>query len=138
MAPGFVRLAVRAFWAGQAGKVDGPYELLSESGEGGPSEIGTTARPLPPTIGFSRGDLTQPETRYAKSGDVHAGLRGGLRRSGVRSGFISNVEHYWDDPSYSRWLHRLARFARVISFDKRGTGLSDRVSTMPGMDAHKR
>ena len=47
---------------------------------------------------------------------------------------FSNVEHHWDDPSHARWLQRLARFARVISFDKRGTGLSDRVSTMPGMD----
>jgi pimeloyl-ACP methyl ester carboxylesterase len=48
-------------------------------------------------------------------------------------GFISNIERYWDDPSHARWLHRLG-FARVVSFNKRGTGLSDRVSAMPSMD----
>ncbi len=79
----------------------------------------------------------QPETRYAKSGDVHVAYQ--VFGSGAVDlvfvpGFISNVEHYWLDPSHARWLKRLARFARVISFDKRGTGLSDRVSTMPGMD----
>ena len=79
----------------------------------------------------------QPETRYAKSGDVHVAYQvfgeGSVDLVFV-PGFISNVEHYWDDPSHARWLRRLARFARVISFDKRGTGLSDRVSPMPGMD----
>jgi class 3 adenylate cyclase len=79
----------------------------------------------------------QPETRYAKSGDVHVAYQafgeGSIDLVFV-PGFISNIEHYWDDPSHARWLNRLARFARVISFDKRGTGLSDRVDTMPGMD----
>jgi pimeloyl-ACP methyl ester carboxylesterase len=78
-----------------------------------------------------------PETRYAKSGDVHVAYqvfgRGAVDLVFV-PGFISNVEHYWLHPSHARWLNRLARFARVISFDKRGTGLSDRVSTMPSMD----
>jgi pimeloyl-ACP methyl ester carboxylesterase len=86
------------------------------------------------------GDLGRslpPETRYAKSGDVHVAYqvfgRGAVDLVFV-PGFISNVEHYWLHPSHARWLNRLARFARVISFDKRGTGLSDRVSTMPSMD----
>jgi class 3 adenylate cyclase len=79
----------------------------------------------------------QPETRYAKSGDIHVAYQvfgeGAIDLVFV-PGFISNVEVYWEDPSHARWLRRLARFARVISFDKRGTGLSDRVSTMPAMD----
>ena len=78
-----------------------------------------------------------PETRYAKSGDIHVAYQvfgeGAIDLVFV-PGFISNVEVYWEDPSHARWLRRLARFARVISFDKRGTGLSDRVSTMPAMD----
>src|ERR687897_3652844 len=90
---------------------------------------------------MARADLEvipmQPETRYAKSGEVHVAYQvfgeGSVDLVFV-PGFISNVEHYWDDPSHARWLRRLARFARVISFDKRGTGLSDRVSPMPGMD----
>jgi class 3 adenylate cyclase len=79
----------------------------------------------------------QPETRYAKSGEVHVAYQvfgAGAVDLVFVPGFISNVEHYWLDPSHARWLNRLGRFARVISFDKRGTGLSDRVSTMPGMD----
>jgi class 3 adenylate cyclase len=79
----------------------------------------------------------QPDTHYAKSGDVHIAYQvfgeGSVDLVYV-PGFISNIEHYWDEPTLARWLQRLARFARVISFDKRGTGLSDRVSTMPGMD----
>src|ERR671911_1968607 len=79
----------------------------------------------------------QPETKYAKSGDVHVAYQvfgEGLVDLVFVPGYISNVELYWEDPSHARWLRRLARFARVISFDKRGTGLSDRVSPMPGMD----
>jgi class 3 adenylate cyclase len=44
------------------------------------------------------------------------------------------VEETWDNPSAARWLQRLARFARVIAFDKRGTGLSDRVGSVPTLD----
>ena len=78
-----------------------------------------------------------PETHYAKSGEVHVAYQvfgeGSVDLVFV-PGFISNVEHYWDDPSHARWLRRLRRFARVVAFDKRGTGRSDRVSAMPSMD----
>jgi pimeloyl-ACP methyl ester carboxylesterase len=43
------------------------------------------------------------------------------------SGFVSNVELAWNEPLLARYLNRLARFSRLILFDKRGTGLSDRV-----------
>jgi class 3 adenylate cyclase len=42
-------------------------------------------------------------------------------------GFVSNVELAWEEPQLARFLNRLARFSRLIIFDKRGTGLSDRV-----------
>jgi pimeloyl-ACP methyl ester carboxylesterase len=45
-------------------------------------------------------------------------------------GFISNIENYWDEPSFARWLLSLTRFARVIAFDKRGTGMSNRVDSL--------
>ncbi len=41
-------------------------------------------------------------------------------------GFISHQEHFWDDPDLARFLEKLAGFARVIMFDKLGTGMSDR------------
>ena len=43
-------------------------------------------------------------------------------------GFISHVEVVWEEPNYSRFLERLASFARVILLDKRGTGMSDPVA----------
>ena len=48
-------------------------------------------------------------------------------------GWVSHLDYFWEGPS-SRFLDRLASFSRLILFDKRGTGLSDRVATMPTMD----
>jgi class 3 adenylate cyclase len=70
------------------------------------------------------------QTRYAKSGDVSIAYqvvgRGSLDLVYV-PGWVSNVEGNWEEPSYARFLERLASFSRLITFDKRGTGLSDRV-----------
>ena len=40
---------------------------------------------------------------------------------------ISHLEIYWEEPLVAAFFNRLARFARLIIFDKRGTGMSDRV-----------
>jgi class 3 adenylate cyclase len=79
----------------------------------------------------------QPETRYARSGDLHIAYQvfgAGSVDLVIVPGFISNLEETWDNPSAARWLDRLSRFARVIAFDKRGTGLSDRVEAVPSLD----
>jgi pimeloyl-ACP methyl ester carboxylesterase len=79
----------------------------------------------------------QPETLYTKSGDVSIAYQvfgEGPINLVLSPFFISNVEHFWDDPDMSRWLMRMASFARVAMFDKRGTGMSDRVTEMPGLD----
>jgi pimeloyl-ACP methyl ester carboxylesterase len=72
-----------------------------------------------------------PVTRYAKSGDLNIAYQvvgeGPLDLVYV-PGWISNVERAWDEPTYARFLTRLASFSRLILFDKRGTGLSDRVA----------
>jgi pimeloyl-ACP methyl ester carboxylesterase len=78
-----------------------------------------------------------PSTRYAKSGSVHVAYKvfGESHIDLVYvPGFVSNIETYWEEPSFARWLHKLGGFARVIMFDKRGTGLSDRVERLPTMD----
>ena len=49
-------------------------------------------------------------------------------------GFVSQIENYWEQPDLARWLLRLGSFARVITFDKRGTGLSDRVAELPTLE----
>ena len=78
-----------------------------------------------------------PTTRYAKSGSVHVAYQvfgdGDVDLVFV-PGFVSNVEIYWEEPHFARWLRRLGSFARVITFDKRGTGLSDRLEVLPTMD----
>jgi pimeloyl-ACP methyl ester carboxylesterase len=72
----------------------------------------------------------QPTVRFTKSGDVNIAY--GVVGDGPVDlvwvpGWVSNLEISWDDPSYARFLDRLASFSRLIVFDKRGTGLSDRV-----------
>ncbi len=73
----------------------------------------------------------QPETRYAKSGDVNIAYQvvgdGPLDLVWV-PGWLTHLEWDWEEPSYARFLHRLASFSRLILLDKRGTGLSDRVA----------
>ena len=49
-------------------------------------------------------------------------------------GFISNIETYWEWPEFAEWLRRIGTRARVIIFDKRGTGLSDRLGQLPNLD----
>jgi pimeloyl-ACP methyl ester carboxylesterase len=78
----------------------------------------------------------QRMTRYAKSGDVHVAYQvfGEGPDLIMAPGFISHVEHLWDEPRIARWLNKLGGFSRVVLFDKRGTGLSDRVAHLPHMD----
>lgn len=49
-------------------------------------------------------------------------------------GWISNVEVFWEEPTVARFFEQLASFSRLILFDKRGTGLSDRVTDMPNLE----
>ncbi|SFN74025.1 Pimeloyl-ACP methyl ester carboxylesterase [Mesorhizobium sp. NFR06] len=72
------------------------------------------------------------ETRYARSGDVRIAYQvvgQGAFDLVFVPGFISNLDLHWEDEGYSRLLKRLSAFSRLILFDKRGTGLSDRVDT---------
>jgi len=71
-----------------------------------------------------------PQTRYARSGKVNIAYQvtgeGPLDLVYV-PGWVSHVELAWEEPAQASFLRRLASFSRVITFDKRGTGLSDRV-----------
>jgi len=72
-----------------------------------------------------------PETKYAKSGAHHIAYQvvgDGPIDLVLVHGFISNVEGAWSNPLQAQLFTRLASFARLIRFDKRGTGLSDPVS----------
>src|SRR6187401_1626376 len=79
----------------------------------------------------------RPRTRYALSGDAHIAYQvfgeGDLDLVFV-PGFVSNIEHYWEMPQVPDLLERLGSFARVMIFDKRGTGLSDPVAGPPPLE----
>jgi pimeloyl-ACP methyl ester carboxylesterase len=49
-------------------------------------------------------------------------------------GWVSHLDCFWTEPTFARFLRRLSEFARVILFDKRGTGLSDRVGVLPTLE----
>jgi pimeloyl-ACP methyl ester carboxylesterase len=80
----------------------------------------------------------QPETRYARSGDVwiaYQVLGEGRFDLVFVSPYLTHVELQWTLPGFGETLESLASFARLIRFDKRGVGMSDRVSGAPTLEA---
>jgi pimeloyl-ACP methyl ester carboxylesterase/DNA-binding winged helix-turn-helix (wHTH) protein len=75
--------------------------------------------------------------RYARSGDVNIAyqvLGSGPVDLVFVMGWVSHLEYFWKEPSFARFLQRLAGFSRLILFDKRGTGLSDRITDLPSLE----
>ena len=73
----------------------------------------------------------RPKTHYAKSGDVHIAYQvvgDGPIDLVFIPGWFSHVENNWERPEIAHFFERLASFTRLITFDKRGTGLSDPVA----------
>lgn len=80
-----------------------------------------------------------PETHYTRSGGVNIAYQvvgDGPVDLVFVMGWLSHMEYFWTEPSFARFLRRLASFSRLILFDKRGTGLSDRVplSELPTLE----
>jgi pimeloyl-ACP methyl ester carboxylesterase len=83
--------------------------------------------------------MAAPRVSYAHSGSVNIAYQ--VLGSGPVDlifvmGWVSHLEYFWKEPSFARFLHRLASMARLILFDKRGTGLSDAVpvSQLPTLE----
>ena len=81
--------------------------------------------------------MPRPETRYARSGEVS------IAYQVVGDGpfdivYVPSIAHHvelnWENPLHGRFLERLALLGRLIVFDKRGTGMSDRVSDAPTLE----
>jgi pimeloyl-ACP methyl ester carboxylesterase len=86
---------------------------------------------------YATGVAGRPETRYARSGDAHVAYQ--ITGAGpvdlvVTPGFISHLDLQWEGMAYRRFVRQLAGFARVIRYDKRGTGLSDPVAAVPTLE----
>jgi pimeloyl-ACP methyl ester carboxylesterase/class 3 adenylate cyclase len=87
---------------------------------------------LSDTVGVQR-----PGTQYAKSGDVNIAYQivgDGPFDLVLVPGFVSNVEYGWEEPSLASFYRSLGAFCRLIIFDKRGTGVSDRVAGIPDLE----
>jgi class 3 adenylate cyclase len=79
-----------------------------------------------------------PVTRYAMAGDVSIAFQtmgDGPIDLIIVPGSISHIEFFHEMPGYTGFLRRLAAFARVVTFDKRGQGLSDRAVDQPPLEA---
>jgi class 3 adenylate cyclase/pimeloyl-ACP methyl ester carboxylesterase len=82
-------------------------------------------------------EFALPETRYALSGEVniaYQAMGNGPVDIIMVPGIVSHVEFQHEAPGYTAFLRRLSAFARVITFDKRGQGLSDRISGAPSLE----
>ena len=80
---------------------------------------------------------TAPETRFAHADGVDIAYQTfGSGTVGLVwvPGWISHVEAMWDLPEFARFLERLGAFARVVTFDKRGTGMSDRMQSVATLE----
>ena len=78
-----------------------------------------------------------PETKYARSGDVHIAYQvfgEGPMDVVTSPGWISHMEYQWEQPLLAHFLRRPTSYARVLLFDKRGTGLSDRTTGVPTLE----
>jgi pimeloyl-ACP methyl ester carboxylesterase/class 3 adenylate cyclase len=82
-----------------------------------------------------------PETQYAKAPDgasiAYQVIGDGPVDLVYASGIWSNVEVMWGDPSWAHFLERLAKFSRLILFDMRGVGLSDRGPEPPVLELQR-
>jgi len=79
-----------------------------------------------------------PPIRYARSGDVSIAFQvvgDGSTDLVVVRGSLSDLASIWDQPLFVRYVEELAAFSRVILFDKRGMGLSDRPRDLPTLEA---
>ena len=81
--------------------------------------------------------MEPPDVQYAKSGDVNIAYQvtgDGPFDLVFVPGYVTHLELHWAIPSFTPFLEELASFCRLIRFDKRGTGMSDRVSGAPSME----
>jgi pimeloyl-ACP methyl ester carboxylesterase len=82
-------------------------------------------------------EMTRPKTQYANVGDISIAYQvvgDGPIDLVYAQGWLSNVEYAWESPHYADFLNKLGRFSRLLLFDKRGTGLSERDVGFPTLE----
>ncbi len=82
---------------------------------------------------------TRPTTHYVQNGTTHLAYQTigtGDVDVLIVMGFVSHLEQLWEEPDFADLVQQLSTLARVIVYDKRGVGLSDRVGRAPSMEDH--
>lgn len=95
--------------------------IYIDDGSGSPRDLTPAVSTLP---------RAKYDVRYAQNGDVNIAYQvvgDGPVDIVFVMGWVSHLEYFWEEPRFAAFLNRLASFSRLILFDKRGTGLSDRV-----------
>jgi DNA-binding SARP family transcriptional activator/pimeloyl-ACP methyl ester carboxylesterase/tetratricopeptide (TPR) repeat protein len=90
----------------------------------------------PPAVAPTQ--TVRPPVRYTRSGALNVAYQvtgDGPIDLVLISGFVSHLEKDWEEPRHARFLDRLGSMARLIRFDKRGTGLSDRPPGVPDLES---
>ena len=85
--------------------------------------------------------MNKPKTRYVKCDDLYIAYQvfgDGPVDLIYAQGWLTNIEYAWESPDYVRFLRKLARFSRVVFFDKRGCGMSDRIIGTPSLEERSR
>ena len=80
-----------------------------------------------------------PETHFVRSGDVDLAYQvfgNGPRDLLALAGWVSHLEVIWELPEFARFLERLGEIGRVVMYDKRGSGMSDRPPGMWPLEVH--
>ncbi len=81
--------------------------------------------------------MAMPPTQYAYAGDIAIAYQvvgDGPIDLVYAQGWLTNIEYAWESPHYADFLTKLGRFSRLICFDKRGTGLSERNVGYPTLE----
>jgi DNA-binding winged helix-turn-helix (wHTH) protein/class 3 adenylate cyclase len=105
------------------------YQFVARVSEGAAKKNAAASRVPMPEM--------RPPVRYAKSGALNIAYQvtgSGPRDLVLISGFVSHLDLDWAEPRHAHFLGRLGSFARLIRFDKRGTGLSDRPGGLPDLE----
>jgi class 3 adenylate cyclase/DNA-binding winged helix-turn-helix (wHTH) protein len=113
------------------------YRFVAPVTEAGSTEAGSTTPAAAPVRPPGEPRQVSVPIRYAKSDGLNIAFQ--ITGQGppdlvLVAGFVSHLDMDWAHPAHTRFLDRLGSFSRLIRFDKRGTGLSDRPGGVPDLE----
>ena len=102
-----------------------------------PTSERVALRTMPRPVEDGSYAMAKPQTQFTNIGDItiaYQVIGDGPIDLLYAQGWLTNIEHAWESPHYADFLTKLSRFSRLIFFDKRGTGLSERDVGVPTLE----